>query len=126
MRIEPTPGRVVWFRPQSGDQLRKFLPEGVPLAATVAFVNVDGTVNLTVHDAHGATWPRLHVKLVQEGDDIPNESYCHWMPYQRGQAERTAKAEAAAAGTVHHDLNLTTGQGTKDQAFPPPAGSAAP
>lgn len=92
-RIEPTPGRVVWYTPSAADTLA--LNDGAPLAAIVAAVHADGSVNLAVFDAQGDSRARAHVTLVQDGEDIPEAGdYAQWMPYQLGQA---AKTEAVAA-----------------------------
>lgn len=97
--ITPTPGRVVWYRPdphaaESGFA-RPFNPE-TPLAAIVAYVHGDRMVNLTVFDANGVPHPRTSVVFFQEGDPVvPSGSYCEWMPFQKGQAARTEAAEKA-------------------------------
>lgn len=60
-----------------------------PLAATVAFVHGDRMVNLSVVDANGYQFSRTSVRLIQEGDDRPeNGGFAEWMPYQIGQAKK--------------------------------------
>lgn len=98
--ITPTPGRVVWFRPdlQAAEAgfARPF--DGQPLAAIVAYVHSDRTVNLCVYDVNGVPHPRARVPLRQSEDPVPGSgSYCEWMPYQMGQAARAEAAEAAGA-----------------------------
>lgn len=93
--ITPTPGRVVWFNPGEHDGINR--NEGQPLAAIIAGVNADGTLNLAVFDASGNTQPRTNVTLVQPGDaNAPVAGYAEWMPYQLGQAAKTEAVEAAA------------------------------
>jgi hypothetical protein len=80
--IKPTIGRVVWYRP-------KDYPTGAqPLAALVVFVWSDTLVNLVVFDQNGMGKPKLSCFLHQGDGEIPNESYCEWMPYQIGQAKK--------------------------------------
>lgn len=114
--IEPTPGRVVWYRAGAKDPLRSEQDDR-PLPAILCWVNSPTSVNLSVFDRSGRTHPRVHVLLVQ--DDNGNsltESYCHWMPYQKGQA---AKTEALAAALEISPLpkslaaGLTVGDGNK-------------
>jgi hypothetical protein len=90
---KPTVGRVVWFHPGLRDTERMMVLDGQqPMRADVVFVHNDRMVNLMVTDHAGGLWPRDNVELIQEGDAIPkSQSYCEWMPYQKGQA---AKAEA--------------------------------
>jgi hypothetical protein len=81
--IEPTVGRVVWFQPNDGDVLDQ------PLAAHVAYVHHSRSVNLMVIGHDGAPFPRLSVRLVQEGESPEvDEPFCEWMPYQLGQAKK--------------------------------------
>lgn len=94
--ITPTPGRVMWFQPNKDDPLRH--ETDAPLAATVAFVHEDGTVNLTVHATNGDVHPRQYVPVRQDGDPDPGGSYACWMPYQLGQAAKTEGA--TSSGTV--------------------------
>jgi hypothetical protein len=82
--IEPTNGRIVWYR-NSGGQ---------PWAAIVVHVWHTRLVNLAVFTPNGSNIQRTKVRLVQDGDVPPNGPYCEWMPHQNGQA---AKAEAEKA-----------------------------
>jgi hypothetical protein len=79
--IEPTIGRVVWYRPDDSmnDQ---------PLAALVAYVHGPRSVNLAVFDPNGIAFNRTYITLRQEGDDLPQRPFCEWMPYQIGQAKK--------------------------------------
>lgn len=115
MRIEPTPGRSVWYRP--GDEDTILSTEGQPLAATVAAVLPGGKVNLSVLDYNGRVNSRCGVTLVQEGEDPPanGKSYCEWMPYQIGQAKKHAEPAAETAVTSD-ELTETPPEG--DQAVP--------
>lgn len=68
-----------------------------PLTAHVAAVNYDGTLNLAVLGADGVWHARSNVPVVQAGDEKPTDrSYVEWMPFQVGQAQKTAEAEAEA------------------------------
>lgn len=103
--IEPTVGRVVWYRPNEHDG--KALSAGTqPLAAHVAYVHSATMVNLMVIDSNGRPHSRTSVALVQEGESpMPGSSYCEWMPYQKGQAAKTEAAEAKhiqPAGGMNH------------------------
>ena len=94
--ITPTVGRVVHYvcGPNDGSAPA----DGSSLAAIVAAVNADGTVNLAVFGSNGNLQPRLNVTLVQEGESAPaDEGYAQWMPYQLGQAAKTEAVLAAAA-----------------------------
>lgn len=82
--ITPTVGRQVWYKPDPVNH-----PE-VTYAATVVFVHSDTMVNLAVLDQNGNLFPRPSTRLVQPGEDAPAWPYCHWMPYQVGQAEVAA------------------------------------
>lgn len=110
MIIKPTVGRVVWFYPALNSAEQGFcrVSDGEPLAAIIARVWNDRLVNLTVFDANGVPHSRTSVQLVQDGDLAnPNGYYAQWMPYQQGQAQKTAIAEAAlqiAATTATADL----------------------
>ena len=88
--ITPTVGRVVWFRTWNG---KGYDPE---LAAHVAKVNDNGTINVMLIMGNGSTRPITDVPLIQEGDPKPRDSFCEWMPYQRGQAAKTEQAESVA------------------------------
>lgn len=96
--ITPTPGRVVWFFPGSLDALHDFpsVKAGQPLAALVACVNDDDTINLAVFDPCGNPWGRQNVVLDQGREPIdPGMSRAEWMPYQKGQAAKTQALELA-------------------------------
>lgn len=93
--ISPTPGRVVWYRPNGKDGIQHDPKQ--PLAAIVAHVWSDTDVNLSVSDIHGNVHARTHVALVQ-GETVPSDvPYCEWMPYQKGQAAKTKQLEQQQA-----------------------------
>jgi hypothetical protein len=94
--IEPTVGRVVWYRPDAYDMDRDGMvvsreADPQPLCAWVVFVHSARVVNLAVFDHNGALFTRSSVTLVQDDDPIPAGRHAEWMPYQKGQA---AKHEA--------------------------------
>ncbi len=95
--IKPTVGRVVLFTPAK--QADRRTDKSQPLAAFVAYVHGDRSVNLTVFEQTGnpAMAGHINVPLLQD-DDPPRENgfYATWMPYQKGQA---AKYEQLAAET---------------------------
>lgn len=85
--IKPTIGRVVWYY--------KFLGTGKghegPHAALVARVWNDSMLNLSVATYEGEMQSHTSVKLIQEWEEVPQQDYCGWMPYQIGQAKKEAK-----------------------------------
>jgi hypothetical protein len=60
-QITPTPGRIIWYTPGTNDGITRNGTE--PLAAIVAAVLADGTVNLAVFDARGNLSQRHAVEL---------------------------------------------------------------
>lgn len=91
--IEPTVGRVVWFfEPVSQDPKH-------PMAAIVTWVHGPRCVNLVAFTPNGHPIQRTSVPLVQgDGSDGPVDGcWAEWMPFQKGQAARTEKAEAQLA-----------------------------
>ena len=93
MFIKPSVGRVVWYREVGEPE------DSQPQAATVAFVQSDGLLNLSVVEHDGNVRPKTGVPLVQEGGAAKPEAggYCEWMPFQIGQQKRTEEAEAKVA-----------------------------
>src|SRR5687768_43940 len=106
MMIKPTVGRIVWFTPPSNSSEDGFIDHGgQPMAAKVAYVWHDRMVNLQVVDHGGFSHNRTSVPLIQDGDPKPDSGYyCEWMPYQKGQAAKTERAEARAAGSADTPL----------------------
>ena len=99
--IVPSIGRVVLFRPAT--DLGHGLLE-TPFAATVAYVNEDGTINLSVCDHAGNQFAQQNVPLIQDGEDFPDDgsAYAYWMPYQiataaASEAKQEAKTPIAGA-----------------------------
>jgi len=90
--IKPTVGRIVLFwteRPTPGAQ---------PWPAIIAKVYDDTLVDVHVFPPRALTYPVNNVTLVQSGDLRPVAgAFVEWMPYQVGQAARTAAAEAQLA-----------------------------
>jgi hypothetical protein len=102
--IAPTVGRIVHYHPRPMEISMGSIPDpkGQPLAAKIAHVNLDGTVNLGVLDADGNGYSRRFVPLVQEGESAPETGdWCEWMPYQK------AVAKGEIAPTLH--ATKTTG-----------------
>ena len=92
--IKPTVGRVVLFTP--GRVADKRADKSQPLAAIIAYVHSDRSVNLTVFEQTGAAQIAgfINVKLLQDEDEAPESGFfCEWMPYQKGQAARTEQLE---------------------------------
>jgi hypothetical protein len=104
--IEPTPGRIVWYFP-SIEEGRD--PNGQPLAAMVAKVLSERSVNLTVSHGDGSTYGRQAVQLLQDDDAAPETAYACWMPYQKGQAAKhDAPAPALQLETVTKAIDELT------------------
>lgn len=104
--INPTIGRVVHFNPtmSHADKLGMvYRCQGTPMDAHIVYVWPSGLVNLAVFDHDGIQHAVTSVKLLQDVSQAPLnaqgqlvESYCTWMPYQKGQAAKTEQAEKAA------------------------------
>lgn len=72
----PTIGRVLHYH-RSGYEGAALTSQ--PMAAMIAHVNTDGvTVNLTVFDHNGKTFPALEVPLLVEGVEPPRFHYATW------------------------------------------------
>lgn len=110
--ITPTVGRIVWFYPAPHDGIGRL--NGQPLAAIVAGVHNDRSVNLAVFDAYGNTQQRSSVALVQPIDTLPDGgSYATWMPYQistagiaQPEAQSTADMFAETDGSSASEIGL--------------------
>jgi hypothetical protein len=88
--IEPTVGRIVHYRPP-------YVHEA-PLAAIVAGVHNERSVNLLVIHDDGSTFPALEVALLQDDDSVPEgEPYAEWMPFQKGQVPGSSAVEQRLA-----------------------------
>lgn len=113
-QITPTPGRVIWYTPGENDGITRNGTE--PLAAIVAAVLVDGTINLAVFDARGHLTQRHNVAIV-DGDTTIEQleaGFAHWMPYQLGQAAKTVQAVSLAAPETPMEAQNTTDGTTPD------------
>lgn len=93
--IIPTVGRVVWYFPDpTNGQVVKYGEQ--PMAATVAFVYNERTINIGFLHHQGKPGYQQAVPLLQDDDPIPDEGhYCTWMPYQKAQAEKAEQREIA-------------------------------
>lgn len=106
--IQPTIGRVVLCCPNEDRRLSHLVAvEGEPLAALVAYaypVNEAGQhfVNLSLSDHIGQHCAVQGILLVQDGQEPPEtgKAYCHWMPYQLGQAAKTEAVLSEANKTT--------------------------
>lgn len=86
MPIVPTVGCQVWYF-GGAENPGVNVPEGTPLAATVAYVHPNGRINLQVIDSAGIAHSRLTVPLAQD-DETFNGAHAEWMSYQKGQAAK--------------------------------------
>lgn len=102
--IKPTVGRVVWFWPSNqflqhralhGDPFT-VIPGDEPCVGIISKVWNDFCVNLAVFDHNGKSHAVTSCALRQD-HPISGESYCEWMPYQKGQAAKTEAAEQFGA-----------------------------
>lgn len=113
-RIEPTIGRVVWYRHCAlPAHTAGVINKGEPWTASVCYVHPDGKINVAGFDHTGQPFKGINVPLHQAGDEYPNQPYCEWMPYQKGQAAKTEAVESdlqaarrmASAGEPLIDIN---------------------
>lgn len=84
--IKPTIGRVVLVhRTGMGDQ---------PEAALIAYVYSDRMINVGGFDHQGNPFQATSVRLLQDDDEAPPAgTYAEWMPFQKGQAQKTDALE---------------------------------
>jgi hypothetical protein len=85
--IEPVNGRHVWIYHRAYEQ---------PLAAIITYVQNPQVINVCAFLPDGKPWPMQSVTLVQDsGDSDVNavKPYAVWMPYQKGQAQKTEELE---------------------------------
>ena len=86
--IKPTIGRVMWYWPEKQHRGK------LPWAAIVTDVHNDNGVSIAVFAPNGDTilGGMQSVPIVQEGSPhVAGDSpYVEWMPYQIGQAAKTA------------------------------------
>lgn len=101
MKTLPSVGRVVWYRPHTLDM--KLPAHTQPFAASVAHVNEDGTVNLSIINERGQQFFRENVTMIIEDEQRAEAGQAEWMPYQKAQAIKHATdpvIEAASDATV--------------------------
>lgn len=77
--MDPTVGRIVHFY---------YNQKATELAAIVASINSDGTLNLGVFHADGSLHGNQRVPLVQDGKPPEVGPFCVWMPYQLAVNEK--------------------------------------
>lgn len=89
--IKPTVGRVVLYRPG-----RSFTGQynGQLLAALITHVWSETCINIGGFDACGNPFAQTSVYLKQDDSPAPGDSYAEWMPYQKGQAEKSKELTA--------------------------------
>ena len=96
--IEPTIGRMVWFRPDAETIKAKGINvidsdhcTSQPLSAQIVYVHDSYTVNLAGYDQYGYHFTATKVKLLT-GNELtrPEGSYAEWMGYQLAQATKVA------------------------------------
>ena len=91
--MAPTVGRIVWY-------WAGYLKQEQPMAALIARVNEDGSLNLGVFDPMGFAVGRMGVPLVLDGQDKPTTGpWCQWPVLQaadqvsaRDQAQMTVSS----------------------------------
>jgi hypothetical protein len=72
-------GELVWYRPIPNEGLTiNPVNGGDPLAALVAGVNQDGTVNITVFDYKGNISNRVNVPAIKAGSGEPKRPYVEY------------------------------------------------
>lgn len=93
--IQPTVGRVVYFKPADGSSI--ICPKDGVCAALITAVHNDVCVNLAVFDANGHLFPCCsvqHISTAVVTEDGKNRvHHWDWMPYQKGQAAKTEQLE---------------------------------
>jgi hypothetical protein len=82
--MKPTVGRVVWYYTGLAEKQRLVQPR----AATVAYVQSDKLVNLTISNPNGGTYGMIDVYFYHEGETEPVGAFAEWMPYQLQQAKK--------------------------------------
>ncbi len=116
--IFPTVGRRIHYRPATDDRSMNNLDidmppgSGQPMDAGIVYVRGPRLVNLAIHDHEGYLHVKQNVPLVQEGDDmggaIPGGSrdhYCHWMPFQAGQAKAASDVGSVGSSVAQRVCN---------------------
>ena len=83
------PGIEIYVRNKRPANMTSFRPE-----QTVLYVHGERKVNLNVIDHRGNQRFIPNVRLVQPGEERPNDWHAVWMPYQVGQAAKHAEAAA--------------------------------
>lgn len=92
--ITPTVGRVVYFYvKESKYDFGHCFIAGKPHTALIVYVHSDKLINVTAFDTNGKQYPFTSVELVQDGGQSSGEFWCEWMPFQKGQAQKTEALE---------------------------------
>jgi hypothetical protein len=91
--ITPTVGRVVYYYPSDSEVKNEnmFRYSEQPFDAHILYVWSDICVNLIVFDHAGYMHRRHSVAINIDDGRYPR---AEWMPYQKGQAAKTDKAES--------------------------------
>lgn len=86
--IKPTIGRIVWFYPYGRSQVEA---KEQPHAAIIAYVHSAECINIAYFDVNGIAKPANGVRLCHDDEPRPDFAFAEWMPYQIGQAAKTAE-----------------------------------
>lgn len=89
--MTPEVGLVVWFRSVVD-------PDPQPMAATISYINEDGTLNLSTNNHAGAQFSFTGIPLIQPGDPVPKIPYCEWPAY--ALAVEASSAALSASSTA--------------------------
>lgn len=94
--IKPTVGRVVWYWPHVNDADAGPHPGDQPLAAHVAHVHNDTSVNLMVIGKNGVAFPKLNVSLWhgEESKQLrPDVGFAEWPVRNDGGRDEAVRDE---------------------------------
>jgi len=98
--IEPTVGRIVWYRPNGISRNVGIVADRhQPYAAMITEVIHARRVEIVVFGGGTPSIGPVTCDLMQDGDKVPapGADYCEWMPYQKGQAAKTEALETQLA-----------------------------
>jgi hypothetical protein len=93
--IEPTIGRVVWVKGRPGA-----IAINEPEPALISYVHGNRCINVGGFDANGLPFSFTSLPLLQDDDPSPDYAHALWMPFQKGQAQKTEALEKKLAGAA--------------------------